>query len=91
MNTDVTAKMGRRPRREVLAHGQEEHPLYGAETDEQRSRRPIFAVTLRAEGLLNLFFVARRSRIHADTLPPRFANKSKIPLSVGVHGFSTGC
>ena len=61
MNTDVTAKMGRR------RGARREHPLYGAATDEQRSRRPIFAITLRAEGLLNLFFVTRQSRIHADT------------------------
>src|SRR5687768_1176571 len=85
MNTGVTSKMGRR------RGARNEHTLNGSVSDEQRSRRPIFDVTLRADALLNGFFVASRSRIHSDTLPRRSANPSKISLSVGVHSFSTGC
>ena len=63
----------------------------GSSTDEQRSRRLIFGETLRAEVLLALGFVAPPSQIASDMLRRRFAPKSKIPLSGGVHSFSTGC
>ena len=69
----------------------EAHIPCGSSTEEQRSRRPVFDETLRAEVFLSLCFVAPRSQIHSDMLPRRFAHKAKNPLSGGIHNFSTGC
>ena len=69
----------------------EAHIPCGSLTEEQRSRRPVFDETLRAEVFLALCFVAPRSQIHSDMLPRRSAHKSKNPLSGGVHSFLTGC
>ena len=85
MDTAVSSKTGRR--RGVTR----ENILHGYLTEEQRSRRPVFDETLRAEALLALFFVAPRSQILADMLPRRFANKAKIALSSSIQNFSTGC
>jgi len=68
-----------------------ENVLRGPLTDEQRSRRPIFGETRRAEVLLPLRFVAPPSQIPADMLRRRFACKAQIPLSGGVHSFLSGC
>ena len=64
---------------------------YGSSTEEQRSRRPVFDETLRAEVFLSLCFVASRSQILEDMLPRRFAHKAKNPLSGCIHSFLTGC
>jgi|SRR5215469_5446943 len=68
-----------------------ENTLYGSLTEEQRSRRPVFDETLRAEFFLSLCFVAPRSQIPSDMLPRRFALKAKNPFSGGVHSFLAGC
>ena len=81
MDTAVSSKTGRR--RGVTR----ENILYGYLTEEQRSRRPVFDETLRAEALLPLFFVAPRSQILADMLPRRSAHKTKISLSGGIQSF----
>jgi len=65
----------------------EAYILYGSSTEEQRSRRPVFDETLRAEVFLALCFVAPRSQIHSDMLARHFAPKAKNPLSGGIHSF----
>src|SRR5258708_39653717 len=104
MDTAVSSKTGRRRgvtretaiREANVSSGNligrtwEVHILYEYLTEEQRSRRPVFDETLRAEALLALFFVAPRSQILADMLPRRSANKAKIALSSSIQNFSTG-
>ena len=68
----------------------EAHIPCGSSTEEQRSRRPVFDETLRAEVFLALCFVAPRSQIRADMLARRSAHKSKNPLSGGGHSFLKG-
>ena len=85
MDIAVSSKTGRR------RGATKENILYGSSTEEQRSRRPVFDETLRAEVFLALCFVAPRSQILEDMLPRRFAHKAKNPLSGGVHSFPTGC
>jgi len=69
----------------------EAHIPCGSSTEEQRSRRPVFDETLRAEVLLALRFVAPRSQIHSHMLTRRSARKAKNPLSGGVQSFLSGC
>src|ERR1700722_9229631 len=69
----------------------EAHILNGSSTEEQRSRRPVFDETLRAEVFLSLCFVAPQSQIHTDMFHHRSAHKAKNPLSGGVQSFLTGC
>jgi hypothetical protein len=71
MNTAVSSKTGRR------RGATKENTLYGSLTEEQRSHRPVFDETLRAEVFLPLRFVAPRSQILADMLPRRSALKAK--------------
>jgi hypothetical protein len=85
MDSAVSSKTGRR--RGVT----KENILHGSLTEEQRSRRPVFDETLRAEALLSLFFVAPRFEILADISPRHFANNLKISISSSVQDFSTGC
>ena len=85
MDTAVSSKTGRRQ------GATKENILYGYSTEEQRSRRPVFDETLRAEVFLALGFVAPRLQIHADMLARRSAPKAKNPLSGGVQSFLTGC
>ena len=85
MDTAVTSKTGRRQ------GATKENTLYGSSTEEQRSRRPVLEVTLRAEVFLALCFVAPQSKILTDMFPRRFAHKAKNPLSGGVRSFLTGC
>ena len=85
MDIAVSTKTGRR-RGETKEHIQD-----GSVTEQQRSRRPVFVETLRAEVLLVLRFVATRSQIRMDMLPRRAARKTKIPLSGNVHSFSAAC
>jgi hypothetical protein len=69
----------------------EAHIPCGSLTEEQRSRRPVFDETHRAEVFLALRFVAPRSQIRSDMLPRRSAPKAKNPLSGGVQSFLSGC
>jgi hypothetical protein len=85
MDAAVSSKSGRRQ------GATKENILYGSSTEEQRSRRPVFDETLRAEFFWSLCFVASRSQILADMLPRRSALKAKNPFSGGVHRFSAGC
>jgi hypothetical protein len=85
MDTAVSSKTGRR------RGATKENILYVSSTEEQRSRRPVFDETLRAEVFLSLYFVAPRSQILGDMLPRRSAHKAKNPLSGGVHSFLSGC
>jgi len=85
MDTAVSSKTERR-RGETT-----ENILHGSSTEEQRSRRPVFDETLRAEVFLVLGLVASRLQIHSDMLARRSAPKSKNPLSSGIHSFLTGC
>jgi hypothetical protein len=85
MDVAVSSKTGRR------RGATKENTLYGSLTEEQRSRRPVFDETFRAEVFLSLCFVAPRSQIPADMLPRRSALKAKNPFSGGVHSFLTGC
>jgi len=91
MDTAVSSKTERRrgATREPAMAGPCRFRGCGAE--EQRSRRPAFDETLRAEVFLALGVVAPRSQIHADMLARRFAPKAKKPLSGGVQSFLTGC
>src|ERR1700739_3011183 len=63
MDTAVSSKTGRR------RGATKENILYGSSTEEQRSRRPVFDETLRAEVFLALCFVAPRSQIHKGYVP----------------------
>src|ERR1700740_1413740 len=90
MDTAVSSKTGRRRGASASARAPE-NILHGSSTEEQRSCRPVFDETLRAEVFLALCFVAPRSQIHSDMPPRRSAHKSKNPLSGGVHTFLTGC
>ena len=85
MDTAVSSKTGRRQ------GATKENILNGSSTEEQRSRRPVFDETLRAEDLFVLCFVAPRSQIHEDMHPRRSAHKPKISVSGGVHSFLMGC
>ena len=68
------------------------HILHGYSTEEQRSRRPVFDETLRAEVFLPLCIVAPRSQIRLDRrFRSRFPREAKNPLSGGVHSFLAGC
>jgi hypothetical protein len=82
-NRDIAVSAKRERRRGAT----KEHVLRGPVTEEQRSRRSLFAETLRAEDLLLWGFVARQSKIHANILLPRSAPQSKISLSGDVHIF----
>jgi len=83
MDIAVSSKTGRR------RGATKENILYGSSTEEQRSRRPVFDETLRAEFFLS--FVASMSKKRPDMLPRRFAHKAKNPLSGDIHNFLTGC
>src|SRR6516165_3093867 len=85
MDTAVSSKTGHR------RGARKENILQGSSTEEQRSRRPVFDETLRAEVFLALRFVAPHSQIHSDMLARHFAHKAKNPLSGGVQSFLTGC
>jgi hypothetical protein len=85
MDITVSSKNGRRQ------GATKEHTLHGSSTKKQRSRRPVFDETLRAEVFLALCFVAPRSQIPADMFPRRSAHKAKNPLSGDVQSFLMGC
>jgi hypothetical protein len=85
MNVAVSPERGRRQGVTM------EHPRQRAVTEEQRSRRSLSGETLRAEVFLNLFFVAPQLQTHQGMRLRRSSNKSKNPLSGGVHSLLTGC
>jgi hypothetical protein len=76
--SDVVIKMGRRQGGASRTGTYEGAYLNRYVTEEQRSRRPIFIITLWAARLLAGCFVAHRSKTTARILPLRFAHPAKI-------------
>jgi hypothetical protein len=81
MDTAVPSKSGRR------RGAMNENIPCGSSSEGQRSRRPVFDETLRAEVFLILRFVAPQSKIHADIFPRCSARQTKNPLSGGAQSF----
>jgi len=87
MDTAVSSKTGRR------RGATKENIPFGSSIEEQRSRRPVFDETLRAEAFLALRFVAPHLSRHGrtDMLARRSARKANIPPNGGVQSFLSGC